>query len=339
MGAFCHVDLLSIVRKITNYEFYMTAISASAPGKIILFGEHAVVYGRPAIAVPIHQVKAKAIIFPAPRMSPGSIFIQAPDIGMEANLIELPPDNPLAASIQVVLKELNISHPPAFKLRITSTIPLAAGMGSGAAVSAAIIRVLSNFLGQPLPDHRVSDLVFEIEKIHHGTPSGIDNTVITHGMPTFFIRDRIDHNTIETFRVAQPFTIVIADTGISSPTSITVGDVREGWRQNPDYYETLFDEVGKVVLSAREAIENGQIEDLGRLMDENHSLLGDMGVSSPELDRLVKIAKNEGALGAKLSGGGRGGNIIVLVYNTIADQIAECLRLAGAVRTLTAVIR
>jgi mevalonate kinase len=146
-------------------------------------------------------------------------------------------------------------------------------------------------------------------------------------------------NTIETFNVAVPFTVVIADTGISSPTSITVGDVREGWNKNQDYYEKLFDQVGKVVLAAREAIENGRIEELGTLMDENHSLLADMGVSSTELDRLVKIAREEGALGAKLSGGGRGGNIIVLVYNTTAKQIADCLRLAGAVRTLTAVIR
>jgi mevalonate kinase len=271
-------------------------------------------------------------------MSPGSIFIQAPNIGMEANLSDLPPENPLVAAIQGVLKELHISRPPALTLRIASTIPLAAGMGSGAAVSVAIVRALSTFLGQPLPNNRVSDLVFEIEKIHHGTPSGIDNTVVTYAMPIFFIRNGLGGNTIETFRVAQPFTIVIADTGIPSPTSITVGDVREAWEKNPDYYEKLFDQVGEVVLAARQAIENGQIKGLGTLMDENHSLLADIGVSSPELDHLVKTARNEGALGAKLSGGGRGGNIIVLVYNTTANQIAERLRLAGAVRTLTAVI-
>jgi mevalonate kinase len=312
----------------------MPAISASAPGKIILFGEHAVVYGRPAIAVPISQIQSKAYVFPEPHMPSGNINIQAPNIGLEANLSDLPHDHPLVSAIQGVLSELDVSRPPAFTLRVTSSIPLAAGMGSGAAVSTAIIRALSTFLGHPLPTKRVSDLVFEVEKIHHGSPSGIDNTVITFEMPVFFIRDDLTGNTIETFSVAQPFTIVIADTGISTPTSTTVGDVRLAWENNPTCYEQLFDDIGKVVLAARTAIENGQIETLGTLMNENHSMLVDIGVSSPELNHLVQTAQTKGAFGAKLSGGGRGGNIIALTDSSTSICLADSLEAAGAVHTL-----
>jgi len=316
----------------------MPAIFASAPGKIILFGEHAVVYGRPAIAVPLIQVQAKACVFPEPRMPSGYINIQAPNIGLEANLSDLPINHPLVAAIHGVLTEIDVSRPPAFTLRVTSNIPLAAGLGSGAAVSAAIIRALSTFLGHPLLDQRVSDLVFEVEKIHHGTPSGIDNTVITYEMPVFFIRNDILGNTIETFKVARPFTIVIADTGISSPTSTTVGDVRNFWQNNPAHYEQIFDEIGEVVLAARSAIENGHIEALGTLMNENHSLLMDIGVSSLELDHLVMTARSAGAKGAKLSGGGRGGNIIALTDSSNAGNIAISLEAAGAVHTQIFVI-
>ncbi len=311
----------------------MPAISASAPGKIILFGEHAVVYGRPAIAVPINQIQAKAYVFPEPHMPSGYMNIQAPNIGLEAILSDLPQDHPLVAAINGVLKEVDVSRPPALTLRVTSSIPLAAGLGSGAAVSTAIIRALSTFLGHPLPAKRVSDLVFEVEKIHHGTPSGIDNTVISFEMPVFFIRDEFKGNTIETFSVAQPFTIVIADTGISSPTSSTVGDVRLAWKNNPTYSEQLFDEIGEVVLAARAAIENSQIDALGTLMNENHALLIALGVSSPELDYLVQTARTTGALGAKLSGGGRGGNIIALADRSTSIQLADSLEAAGAVHT------
>jgi len=339
MGISSYGNLLYLLVANPPYKLCMPAISASAPGKIILFGEHAVVYGRPAIAVPLTQVQAKAFVLPEPGMPSGYINIQAPNIGLEANLSDLSLKHPIGAAINGVLSEIDVSQPPAFTLRVTSNIPLAAGLGSGAAVSAAIIRALSTFLGHPLSEQRVSDLVFEVEKIHHGTPSGIDNTVITYEMPVFFIRDDLLGNTIETFKVARPFTIVIADTGISSPTSTTVGDVRFAWENNPAHYEQLFDETGEVVLAARSAIQNGQIEALGALMNENHSLLIDIGVSSPELDHLVMTARTTGALGAKLSGGGRGGNIIALTDNSSAEYLADSLAAAGAVHTQISVIK
>ncbi|MDH5507624.1 MAG: mevalonate kinase [Anaerolineae bacterium] len=308
----------------------MPAFSSSAPGKIILFGEHAVVYGHPAIAVPVTQVKAKAIVTPNPLGEPGSVQVQAPDIALDSPLAALPLDDAILNTLSAVFEAIGVSTPPAFKLRVTSTIPLAAGLGSGAAVSVAITRAVSGFLGHPLEDEQVSALVYEIEKIHHGTPSGIDNTVITYAMPVYYIKDQ----EIQTFTVPRAFTIVIGDTGIPSPTSLAVGDVRKAWQANPSRLGPLFEAAGRISQSAKQAIAAGNSGLLGPLMDQNHDLLAQMGVSSPELDQLVAAARQGGALGAKLSGGGRGGNMIALADAENANAIAQALQKAGAANTI-----
>jgi mevalonate kinase len=308
----------------------MPAISASAPGKIILFGEHAVVYGRPAIAVPVTQVRAKVIVQASPRQAPGQVHIQAPGINLEADLEDLPADHALAAAIWGAAGALNLSSIPPCTLRVTSTIPMAAGLGSGAAVTVALLRALSAFWGHPFSDELVSDLAFQVEKLHHGTPSGIDNTVITYARPVYFVRGQ----PIEMFSIAIPFWMVIGDTGISSSTAAVVGDVRKAWISDQDHYEALFDSVGAIAESARQALESGSIELLGPLMDANHGLLRKIGVSCPELDELVRAARAAGALGAKLSGGGRGGNMIALTTADRAQQVARALQSSGAVSAL-----
>lgn len=313
----------------------MPAISASAPGKIILFGEHAVVYGRPAIAVPVLQVRAKAIVRANPRAQSGQVFIQAPDINLNTTLDDLPTTHPIAAAIRAVTSTMHLQQPPACNLRITSTIPIAAGMGSGAAVTVAILRALSAFWGNPLNDEQVSGMAYEVEKIHHGTPSGIDNHVVTYAMPVYFRRG----HPVETLGVPIAFEIVIGNTGISSPTAVAVGDVRKAWQSDPIKYNTWFDEVSAIVESAREAIEAGQIDSLGPLMDHNHALLQQMQVSSPELDRLVEAARAAGAPGAKLSGGGRGGNMIALVKDGNAQPIIKAIQTAGGTDVLVTRIR
>jgi len=313
----------------------MPAFSATAPGKIILFGEHAVVYGRPAIAVPVDKVRARATVIPEPRAASGSVRIQAVDIGLDQLISELPADNPLAAAVHAVFRAVGIQRSPAFTLRISSTIPQAAGMGSGAAVSVAAIRAVAAFLGRLLTDEQVSDLAYEVEKLYHGTPSGIDNTVITHNMPIYYVRSQ----PIQLLQVRQSFWLVIGDTGIKSPTSIAVGELRQAWQASPLIYEPLFDRVGEITQLARRSIENGESRDLGPLMDENHTLLQQMGVSSPELDRLCQVARQAGALGAKLSGGGRGGNMIAVAAEENAPQVAQALRAESAVRTITVRIK
>jgi len=313
----------------------MPAITATTPGKIILFGEHAVVYGQPAIAVPVNQVKARAIISPGIGQPSGWIYLQAPDIDLEGTLEDIPHDHPLVIAIKEVLQETGIEQPPAMIVRITSTIPVAAGLGSGAAVSVAMIRALSEFLGVILSDERVSQMTFEVEKIYHGTPSGIDNSVITYQQPIYFSRgDGTNSPQMEIIRVKKPFTLVIGDSGIPSPTASTVGDVRKAWQVNKTVYQELFQKTGRITEQARTAITKGNNELLGPLMDANQELLGKMGVSSPELDHLIHAARETGAQGAKLSGGGKGGNMIALASPEIAHQIAGALSEAGAVRTI-----
>ncbi len=312
----------------------MPAFTATAPGKIILFGEHAVVYGRPAVAVPVNNVRARAVVMADPRGQVGEIRINAPDVGLETSLEELPEDHPIRAAVEGVLSELGIARAPACTLRITSTIPISAGMGSGAAVSVALVRALSSFLGHPLSNERVSELAFEVEKIHHGTPSGIDNTVITYGMPVYYVRGQA----LETLRLPEPFVIVIGDTGLPSPTALAVGELRHAWQMDQDKYEAIFNSVAVIVKEARSAIENGNTGGLGPLMYKNHEYLRQMGVSSPELDRLVEAARSAGAAGAKLSGGGKGGNMIALANGGSAIEIESALRDAGAVRTIVTTI-
>lgn len=309
----------------------MPAFTASAPGKVILFGEHAVVYGQPAIAVPVKQVRASATVTPNITGSPGEVRIMAPDIGLDSLWHHLPPDDPIGAALEGVKSALGVERLPACTLKVAATIPVASGLGSGAAVSVAVIRALAGFLGNPLPDETVSALTYEVEKLHHGTPSGIDNSVVTYAQPVYFTRGE----PIEIFNVTRPFTIVIGDTGIPAPTAESVSDVKTAWQGDPQTYERLFGAIGSLVKTARQAIEKGHPEWLGPLMDENHELLSEIGVSSPELDWLVRAAKDAGALGAKLSGGGRGGNMIALVKNAQSKTIAQALQDAGAVLVIT----
>ena len=308
----------------------MPSFTASAPGKIILFGEHAVVFGEPAIAVPVTNVRAKATITPDVQGKSGEVRVVAPGVGLDSRLEDLPAGNPVGEAIRIVLNNLGISTIPPCTLKITSSIPVASGLGSGAAVSVAIIRALAGFLGHPFPDEQVSALAFEIEKIHHGTPSGIDNTVVTYGRPVFFIKGE----TPVTFPITQPFWLVIGDTGVPAPTRAAVADVRRGWQAKPARFNQLFAAAGKITRAARQAIESGHPERLGPLMDENHALLQDMGVSSPELNGLVEAARAAGALGAKLSGGGRGGNMIALVPAGAAPVVATALQRSGAAGTI-----
>jgi mevalonate kinase len=300
---------------------------ASAPGKIILFGEHAVVYGRPALAIPVTQVHADVDVSESARKG---VWIDAPGVNLHAELNMLPSDHPVASVINNLFFLLRVSPFPDLEIQITSTIPVASGLGSGAAVTVALTRAVSAHLHASMTDEEVNAFTYEIEKLHHGTPSGIDNTVVTYARPVYFIKGQ----PIETFEAGQPFTIVIADTGISAPTKESVGDVRRLWMNDKSRWETVFDKIGEISFTARRAIEAGKPELLGELMNENHALLQKLTISSPELDRLVEAAHNAGALGAKLSGGGRGGNMIALVESEKAEIVSRSLKEAGAKNTI-----
>lgn len=302
-------------------------ITCSAPGKVILFGEHAVVYGQPALAAPVTQVHADVRIEEI--FSPG-VWVNAPNIQLHARLEALDASHPIAITVKNTLAALGVAYLSGITILIRSSIPVAAGLGSGAAVSVATIRALSKYVGKALTDEQVSALAYETEKVYHGTPSGIDNTVIAYVRPVYFIKSQPP----EIFRVRQAFTIVIGDTGVAASTRQAVGDVRKLWQAEPKRYEAYFTAIGSIVKTARQFIESGLPDSLGPLMDENHALLREMGVSSPELEGLVEAAHKAGARGAKMSGGGRGGNMIALAQFSKADIVAEGLQKAGAKQTI-----
>ena len=307
--------------------------SASAPGKVILLGEHAVVYGYPAIAIPFGTMRATAEAVPSP--SGSGVSIIARDVGraLRVHLDDDTPDNALTYAAQLALRALG---KPSLDLtiEIKSSIPIGGGFGSGAAVSAALMRVIALAVERPFVNEELNQLVFEVEKMHHGTPSGIDNTVIVLNQPIFFQKDKL----IQPFKVESPLTFVIAYSGVPASTRETVGDVRKLYQSNPDHYGSILAQIGALVTTGQNALQTGEVHQLGELMTQNHRLLRELTISSEILDRLVETAQSAGAFGAKLSGGGRGGNIIALAPPEKSEGISAALRTAGAVRTWSLIL-
>jgi mevalonate kinase len=337
---------------------------ASAPAKLILCGEHAVVYGRPAIALPLAGIRAHAEI--ADGRAGSGITVYARDMHRRWRVAD-DPRGPISALINATLAFLDpqiarspahpLAHSLDLRITITSSIPIASGMGSGAAVASAVVRALAARLGAQLSPAQISALVYTSEQRFHGTPSGIDNTVIAYEQPIWFMRtgagswklgDRdvsaqlptpnSQLPTIQPIAIAAPFTLLVGDTGVRSATRLPVGEVRKRWQADPARYEALFDQVGALVAQVRAALALGDITALGPLLSQNHALLQQIGVSSPELDALVGAAHSAGAPGAKLSGAGWGGVMLALVTPGIREQVRAALEQAGAKRVIETAI-
>jgi len=309
----------------------MPAFTATAPGKMILAGEHAVVYGQPAIAFPLREIRARVIIEPRIKQSPDAVIFDAQDVGVTGLSDSLAPDQAFNRILQVFQEHFNLPHIPGCLIRISSTIPMASGMGSGAAVSAAMFRALAGFTGKGISDQEVSDLTFEIEKNFHGNPSGIDNTVVSFQRPIYYVKN----HPLETLHLNKSFTFVLADTGIRSSTRIAVEGVRERWEKSLTLYNGYFAEIGRMVHLIRESLANGDESAVGVCMNQDHELLQKIGVSNQALDTLVNESIKEKAYGAKLIGSGLGGSIAALVAPEIAESVSKKLKKAGAVWTLT----
>jgi len=291
----------------------------TAPGKIILFGEHAVVYGKPAIAIPVSGMRATAWSEPGEN----GITINAMDMNKRFKLKT--DKNQFSVLAQSILA-ITDGHEPNLTINLTSSLPQGSGMGSSAATSTAVCRALSGHLGVDLAANEISELVFEAEKIVHGTPSGIDNTVVAYEMPVYFIKGQKP----ETFEPGKLFRLVKGDTGIEASTKKTVTNVRKAWRNEPALMEGYFDEIEKITRNGKIAIESGNTEQVGELMDENHELLNSIGVGHKILEKLVEIAREKGALGAKLTGGGGGGNMVALAEDKKTQKkICEAITEAG----------
>jgi mevalonate kinase len=306
---------------------------ASASAKIILLGEHAVVYGQPAIAIPVSKLRATAQVSVSD--AGDGLRVEASDLGITTRInLELQDSqDPMNTVASLVLEKLNLPLPD-LKIQVRSDIPLASGLGSGAAISTAVARALCSALDRKLEDEDLNQIVYRVEKIHHGTPSGVDNTVIVYERPVYFVRGK----GLEFLPVSGSFQFLIAHTGISSSTRLVVEDVNKLYKTNPDHYGRIFESIGELVAQGLLALQNDDAVGLGSLMSQNHQYLQQLTVSSIELDCLVRAALDAGALGAKLSGGGRGGNMIALVSQDKLAVVKAALVQAGATRVFDTIL-
>ncbi|MCK4499112.1 mevalonate kinase [Candidatus Babeliales bacterium] len=292
-------------------------------GKIILFGEHFVVYGLPAIVSAINK-QAEIVVerkkeFPHELIDATKRFRGVPILTWQ--ICHKP--------IEAVLKHLNIATP----LRITlgGDLPIAnSGIGSSAAHLVGLARALSEEFGLKLSDEQVNQTAFIGEKEIHGTPSGIDNTAATYGGLFLFKRNSSGKNLIKPIESRKPILIVIVESGVDTNTKQVVRAVRELKEKEPEKVGDLFNRYESLIQQAHEALEKNDLVLAGNLMNENHKLLQELTVSCPELDRMVEIARNAGALGAKLTGTGRGGLMVALTSGKdVQEKVADALLDAG----------
>jgi mevalonate kinase len=333
-----HIE--KIINKSNGYFIYTKYITepstlvitmgyGSGFGKVILFNEHFVVYGIPAIASAIDKSTIA--------------IVDAIDGSSGVNIDDRRPATPgykeekLSAQRESILRIL-----AAMKLDITNVglnihlggdLVATSGIGASAASCTAIARAIADQFRIPVTDAQINEFAYEGEKAYHGTPSGIDNTVATYGGLIWFKKIKGatgSQNVIETIRIQKPIEIVMADTGLVGDTKRAVASVRERKTRYPERYATIFRDAETLVHRARIALENFALDDVGTLMNENHKLLQALGVSCPELDELVELARELGALGAKLTGGGLGGSIVALTPGAkLQHEVAEGIERKG----------
>ncbi len=300
--------------------------SGYGQGKVILFGEHFVVYGAPAI---VSALSAKTIAT-VERMSEG-----------QYELVDLRPATPgykeqkakeQAASLDNIFRAMNID-PRRSPVRITLSGDLvaASGVGASAAGCAAIARALSEEFGLGYDDERINEIAFEGEKGFHGTPSGIDNTAAVYGGVLLFRRRENEQRPyFERISVHRAFEIVEADSGKVASTREVVADVRKMKEAHPEKFERILISYDSIVSEAVGALREGNLVRLGELMNLNMELLRQIGVSSDDLERMIAIALRHGALGAKLTGTGRGGLMFALTPGRALQQkVADALHQEG----------
>ena len=292
------------------------------------------VYGESALAVPLHHPRAKATVFQSAGGRPISVELEDFKITWDGSAAPPPEFKPFARIIEAATADSPAVPARGWRLTIRSQIPSGCGLGSGAAVSTAAFKAILRYFRVPHTAQRLSELVYEIEKLHHGTPSGIDNTVIAMGRPILFRK-----GTAARF-LSAPRTrgfLIVGHTGRRRRTSRIVQEVARARAANPAKHDAIFRDIGRLAKSGADAFEKGLWPKLGRLMDRNQKLLERLGVSSPELNALIAAAKSAGALGAKLSGAGRGGCMAALTNNlACAKRAQRALKAAGAAATFLA---
>ena len=294
-------------------------------GKIILLGEHSVVYGRHAIAAPIPlHIRAEV------KAQREHTDLMIPRWGVEMRLSE--PErsvSSLHASITLIAERLGLAD-RGMRIDVFPHIPRANGLGASAALAVAVIRAMARCFEVEISEREISNLAFDCEKIAHGTPSGIDNTLATFGRPILFRKENaLARAEIRDLTTPAPIPVVIGLSGVATLTMQTVGSVRAAWEKNPARYESIFSQIDALALAGAQALKQGDIAELGELMNIDHGLLNALQVSSREIEELVEIARRNGALGAKLTGGGGGGAMIAIAEPERTQTIASAMRSAG----------
>ncbi|MCY7097512.1 mevalonate kinase [Streptococcus oralis] len=278
-----------------------------AHSKIILIGEHAVVYGYPAISLPLLEVEVTCKVVPAE--SPWRLY----------------EEDTLSMAVYASLEHLNIKD-ACIRCQIDSAIPEKRGMGSSAAISIAAIRAVFDYYQADLPHDILEILVNRAEMIAHMNPSGLDAKTCLSDQPIRFIKN-VGFTELKMDLSAY---LVIADTGVYGHTREAIQVVQSKGKDALPFLHAL----GELTQQAEDAIRQKDAEKLGQILSQAHLHLKEIGVSSPEADSLVETALSYGALGAKMSGGGLGGCIIALAANLDqAEELAKRLEEKGAVQT------
>jgi hydroxymethylglutaryl-CoA reductase len=301
-------------------SFADDAAIGSAAGKVILLGEHAVVYGRHALALPLADAVTVAVKESKNGMSlavPGWNLFQSWQA--EDNL------SGAAAVVDLVVRELGVEDRD-FEIHVKSDIPIGMGLGSSAAFAVAVIRAFSALLKINSTDEAINELAFQCEEIAHGTPSGIDNHVATFARPVLFHKG--DRKHVEVIDLLETPPLVIASSGSRGVTKDIVAAVRKRYEKNQGLFTRVFDDIDSISLEGVSALKNRDYEQLGSLMNVCHGLLNAIQVSTPELEQMIEVARRAGAAGAKLTGAGGGGSIVALCPDKVS-AVAAALRDAG----------
>ncbi|MEM1939207.1 MAG: mevalonate kinase [Acidilobaceae archaeon] len=311
----------------------MRRVEASAPGKVILFGEHFVVRGYRALATAI-GLRARVIV---EESRGGSIRFISPNLKLEES-ISLNLENPIHREFEVytaILRSLKsrgytiIPH----NVIIDSDIPLSAGLGSSASTSVAYTLAYTTLHDSPLREDELLEVSLEGEKIAHGKPSGIDVNIAVSGGTIVYKRGEKPIR-IADVNIPRGYSLLIIDSGIKRSTRDAVEYVL---RLSGDYWsimEYIYRAADAIIDDAIEALRAGDMRRLSTLMNINHGLLSSIGVSRLELDMIVNSLRESGALGAKLTGAGWGGCVIAIIEDNIIDSITSRLLKYKVYRTL-----
>jgi len=290
-------------------------------GKVILLGEHSVVYGRHAIACPI-PLTMQAVVEDHDK----GVELLIPRWGIEYQLAKPPEQRrSFEKASGLIMDRLGLSD-QGMRIEVFPDVPRGMGMGGSAALAVAIIRALDLHYRLGLTDEEINDLAYQSEKVAHGQPSGIDNTIATYGKPLIFRMGTPP--LVESLNIPEPLSLVLGMTRTEGLTARTVLNVREARDRQPQLYDKIFDDIDALVLQSITAIQNKDLRTLGELMNVCQGLLNALQVSTPEIERLIGIARKAGALGAKLTGGGGGGAVVALCEDN-ADEVQGAMERRG----------